>query len=448
MKKRNWEKTFAAIRIAWPSILENLTITITGMIDTIMVSSLGSAAVAAVGLTTQPKFLFLTPFIATNVAVSALVARRKGAEDRQGANKTFLTAIKIVSLIYLAIAILALFFSDPILRFVGSNPDTHDSSSTYFKIVLIGAIFNIWGMTINSAHSGSGNTRIAFVSNLVSSIVNILFNYLLIGGKFGFPALGTAGAAIATVIGQAAGFGISFGSLLNNDNYVSIQFIRRFKVKAGGGAISSIASLSTNIALENFFMRIGFIVTAMWAAGLGTDVFAAHNVGMNLLSFGFALANGMQTATVALTGSALGAEDKKLALDYGKVCVNLGYVLSLIWAVSLVFLGETFYKLHFDDAKVIKIGVRISWYVIVIVFLQIQQIIYAGSLRAAGDVKYTLVASTISVTIIRSLMTIGLVSGLGLGINGIWLGILSDQITRFLLLGHRFHQGKWVDLKI
>ena len=93
-------------------------------------------------------------------------------------------------------------------------------------------------------------------------------------------------------------------------------------------------------------------------------------------------------------------------------------------------------------------GVLITRYTMVIVLLQISQIIYTGCLRAAGDVRYTLVVALISVTVIRTVMTLLLVAVFNLGLHGIWLGVLSDQLSRFLLMRRRFRQGKWVDLRI
>lgn len=93
-------------------------------------------------------------------------------------------------------------------------------------------------------------------------------------------------------------------------------------------------------------------------------------------------------------------------------------------------------------------GVLICRFICVIVLLQISQVIFSACLRAAGDVKYALAVSLISVTIIRTVTTWLLVSVFHLGLGGIWLGILADQTTRFLLMGWRFRQGKWVDIRI
>lgn len=184
-RKDYWKKSLA---IAWPALLEFFFISIADIIDTFMVSGMGPSAVAAIGLTTQPKFIALTIFFSINAAVSALVARRQGEGDRIEANKTLLTAIYIVIAFVILVDLVMMPFLSPILKFAGSNPETHELSIAYFQIIMGGLIFNALAMVINAGHRGCGNTQIAFVSNLVSSVVNITFNYLLIYGNLGFPA--------------------------------------------------------------------------------------------------------------------------------------------------------------------------------------------------------------------------------------------------------------------
>ena len=187
--------------MAWPAILESFFAAFAGLVDSLMVSSMGSYAVAAVGLTTQPKFVGLSLFIAANVSISALVARRKGQGKREEANQIFSTFLVFIVVMAIAVSVLMVALADPIIRLCGSEELTHDSAVLYFRIIMGGMIFNCVQMGINSAQRGAGNTRITMRTNLVSNTVNILFNYLLIGGHFGFPALGIRGAALATVLG-------------------------------------------------------------------------------------------------------------------------------------------------------------------------------------------------------------------------------------------------------
>lgn len=328
MKNKNFYKR--AIQVAWPSVLESFFIALAGIIDTYMVSSIGSSAVAAVGLTTQPKFIALSIFFAINIATSALVARRLGEEDKEGANRILVTAIIMGLVLTVVISTLMVYFSDSILRLAGSNSDTHTDALNYFRIIMGGMLFSVVSMAINAAQRGSGNTRIAFTTNLVSSIVNIFFNYCLIGGNFGFPKMEVSGAALATVLGTVVSSIMCIRSLFRKDGFVQIKYIFKKKIKPTVEVFTSIVKLGTNLFVENIAMRIGFLTTALMAAGLGTDTFAAHNVGMNLLSICFAFADGMQVAAVVLTGSSLGAGKKENAKIYGKVCQRIGLMISLV----------------------------------------------------------------------------------------------------------------------
>ena len=437
-----------AISVAWPAMMESFFITLAGMIDTMMVSALGSYAVAAVGLTAQPKFIGLTLFIGMNVAVSALVARRKGEQNREDANETVWTAILLTILLCVAVTVLFVALASPMMRLAGSNSDTHEAAVAYFQIIMGGLFFNVITMVINAAQRGSGNTRLSMTTNLTSSVVNILFNYLLIEGHFGFPAWGIRGAAIATVLGTVVAAVMAFLSLFRSSSYVQFSRMKQFGLRIRKTVLGAIWRLAGTTSLENIAMRVGFLATALIAARLGTDEFAAHNIGMNVLGLGFSFADGMQVAAIALAGEALGAGEKKRAKAYGNICQRIGFGISVLLALALFFGGEWFFSLYFKEPHIIDMGVTISRWIMVIVLLQISQIIFTGCLRAAGDVKYTLMAALISVTGIRTIVTILLVNVFHLGLTGVWLGILSDQASRFLLMSHRFREGKWVDMKI
>ncbi|MDU2582899.1 MAG: MATE family efflux transporter [Anaerococcus hydrogenalis] len=445
IKNRYWKR---ALQIAWPSVLESFFIALAGLIDTFMVSSIGPNAVAAIGLTTQPKFIALSFFIAISVSVSALVARRKGEQDKKMANQTMVTAMIVALLLCLIISSVFAIFTPQILKLSGSSPDTHDLGVSYFRIIMGGLIFNVISMTINAGQRGSGNTQIAFTTNLVSSLVNILFNYLLINGNLGFPKLGVAGAGLATVLGAVVAAIMSFSSLFRRSSYMSFKLIKKYALGFSNFIFKEILALGSNIFIENIAARIGFLVTAITAAKLGTDQFAAHNVGMNLLSLSFSFGDGMQVAAVALTGNALGARKKDEAIKYGKTCQEIGLSISIIISIILVLFRKNIFRMFFDDEKIIAMGSIITFYLIFIVIFQISQIIFGGALRAAGDVKYTLAVSLISITFIRSAATLFFVNVLHLGIQGIWMGIMADQISRFVGLWTRFRKGDWVNIEI
>ena len=418
--------TRKALSVAWPAVMESFFIVLAGMIDTMMVAELGPYAVAATGLTAQPKFIGLTVFIGVNIAVSALVARRKGEKNREDANEITLTALWLTVGLCVVLTALFVVFSPQMMQLAGSNA----------------------AMVINAAQRGSGNTRLSMSTNLVSSIVNIIFNWLLIKGRLGFPAWGIRGAAIATVLGTVVSAGMAVFSLFRRSSYVRIPLMVSLKLRFTKHAVRSIWNLAFSSTIENLAMRVGFLATALIAARLGTDEFAAHNIGMNLLGLGFSFADGMQVAAIALTGESLGAGEKETARKQAGICQRIGFVISVVLSLILLFGGRWIFSLYFKEEHILDMGVLICRFMTVIILLQISQIIFTGTLRAAGDVRYTLIVALISVTLIRTVVTYLLVVVFKLGLTGVWIGILSDQCSRFCLMGHRFRQGKWVDLKI
>lgn len=434
--------------MAWPAVCESFFVALAGMVDSLMVSSIGSYAVAAVGLTAQPKFMGLALFIAINVAVSALVARRRGEQNQKEANRILEAAMVFILIGTVIVSALCVSLAEPIMSFCGSAEDTHETAVTYFQIIMGGMVFNVISMGINAAQRGAGNTVVAMRTNVVSNVVNIIGNYLLIGGKFGFPALGIRGAAIATVFGTVIACIMSIMSLMKKDGFVSIPYIIQNRIKPSFEPFIRIVKLGYSVFIEQLLMRVGFMSTAMMAAKMGTDAMAAHQVGMNILGLTFSFGDGMQVAAVALIGKSLGEGSPEKAKLYGKTCRRIGLCISCVLAVIYFFGGETLYRLFFEEDHIVAYGVQIIRLIIVIVLFQISQVIYMGCLRGGGDTTYTAIASTVSVTIIRTAGSYIFGFMLGLGMAGIWMGILADQISRFIFASTRFRSGKWTRIKI
>lgn len=440
--------TKEAVRMAWPAVCESFFIALAGMVDSLMVSSMGASAVAAVGLTTQPKFMGLALFFAMNVSVSALVARRRGEKNQRSANQILLVAILFVIVATVVISSACVMWANEIINFCGSAPETHEPAVIYYRIIMGCMIFNVLSMVINAAQRGSGNTMIAMRTNIVSNVVNIIANYLLIQGHLGFPALGIAGAAIATVFGTVIACIMSFASLFRRDGFVSIYYIMEQQIRPALEPVISIIKLGFSVFIEQILMRVGFMSTAMMAAKMGTNALAAHQVGMNILGLTFSFGDGMQVAAVALIGRSLGEGSPDKAKAYGKTCRMIGLGISCVLAVVYFFGGEWLYHLFFAEQEIVDIGIMIIRIMIIIVLFQVSQVIYMGCLRGAGDTTYTAIASTISVTIIRTSASYFFGFVMGLGMAGIWMGILADQISRFLFASIRFKQGKWTKIHI
>lgn len=392
-----------AVNMAWPAIVESFFIAFAGLVDSLMVSSLGSYAVAAVGLTTQPKLLGLAFFFALNVSISALVARRRGEQRQGAANETLVTALVFIILAAAAFSVGFVAFASPIIHLCGSTAETHNGAVTYFRIIMGGMIFNCIQMGINSAQRGAGNTKITMRTNVTSNMINIILNYLLINGHFGFPALGIQGAALATVTGTVVGCVMSILSITKQDGFLNLGYILKNKIKPTLAAFISLVRVGYSVFFEQVFMRIG---------------------------------------------RSLGAKKPDLAKEYGRTCRLIGAGIAVCLVAIYLFGGRWLYSLFFEEQHIIEIGVSIIHVIIFVVIFQICQVIYMGCLRGAGDTLYTAVASMISVTFIRTIVSYLGGYTLGLGIVGIWFGVLADQMSRFIFATIRFKQGKWVKIKI
>lgn len=432
--------------VAWPSMLESFLLNLVGMIDSMMVGSLGAYAITAVGLTTQPKFIALAFFLSLNVAVSAIVARRRGENDRDGANRVLVQALVVTLIVTVLIAAALVIFAEPIIWIAGAEADTHPFATIYFRIIMIGLLFNTIPLVINAAQRGAGNTKISLRTNMTSNIVNIILNYLLIGGNFGFPKWGVAGAAIATVIGGAAATVMALRSVWHPDNFLHLP--HHFKFRFHKPTLQSLVGISASTMTEQVFMRIGFLVFSIIIARLGTSAFAAHQINMHWLSLSFAFGEGLSIASVALVGKSLGEKRPDLAKLYGSVCQQIAVICSVVMAGFFTLFSPYMFLLFTDDPTVLTYNRMLTTMLSIVVFVQISMVVFMGCLRGSGDVKFTAMVSTICIGIIRPATGFLFSWTFGLGLFGAWLSLLTDQTIRLILTYLRFRGGQWTKFRL
>jgi len=435
-----------AFRIAWPSTLEAVLVGLVGVIDTIMVSTLGSGAIAAVGLTNQPKMIVLAIIMSLNVSVTAIVARRKGAMQRLDANSCLRFSMLLSGVISLLLSALGYIFARPMMIFAGAGSDIIDMAVTYFKIIMLGTIFNGLSMTINAAQRGAGNTKISMVTNLAANFVNMTFNYLLINGNLGFPRLGIAGAALATVIGSVVSLGIAVASLLYHDSFLSLRI--RCKWLLDKLSLKSMFSISSSALVEQAFMRVGFFTYAKIIAGLGTDAFATHQIAMNAMSMSFTFGDGLSVACASLVGQNLGAKRPDMSIVYGKVGNRLALCVSSCLCIIFFTCSEPILRLFTQEAHIIQAGIPLIWITGIVTFAQTSQVVFSGCLRGAGDTKFVAMVSFISILFLRPILSYVLCYPLGLGLMGAWIGIIIDQYVRLSCTMWRFGTGKWTKIAV
>ena len=434
------------LQLAWPSALESILISLIGSVDTMMVSTLGTAAIAAVGLTNQPKFILLAIIFSLNTAITAIVARRKGQKDQNGANSTLRQGLMLSAPLSAILAALGYIFATPLMRFTGANEDTLLMSTQYFRIITVSIFFSAVCMTINAAQRGAGNTRISMKTNILSNIVNLVLNYLLIGGKLGFPKLGVVGAGIATLVGTVAGLILAIFSVIGKHKFLHLDF--KSKWTFDKETLKVICSIGGSAMVEQVFMRIGFFTYTKIVAALGTVAYATHQICMNIINLSFAFGDGLTVASSSLVGHSLGAKKPDYAMAYGKIGQRLALIISTFLMLLFIFGRRFIVSLYSDDPAVIALGSIILIIIACTTHSQTSQVVFSGCLRGAGDTKFVAMVSLVSIGIIRPILTYLLCIPFGVGLLGAWIGLLVDQYIRFTCSALRFRTGKWQKIKI
>ena len=432
--------------LAWPALAEQVLTGIINFVDTLMVSSVGDAAVAAIGLTIQPRMIFQVVLVAIATAVTAVVARRKGQGDRDGANRVLGAMLPIVVGVAAVFFVVSWFFAQPILTFIGAKEDTIADATSYYRITMFGLIFLGVSLTLNGAQRGAGKTRIAMVTTMTANIVNCLFNALLINGLWIFPRLEVTGAAIATVIGQFTAMVISVASVRRKNGYLFLKTALLFKIDRK--TVGPVFFVMSGALAEQLFLRVGFFTFAKLVAGLGTLDFATHQICMTILNLSFTVGDGLAIASSALVGQNLGMRRPDRALVFGKVAQRIGLVFAAVLCAAVAVFRHGIVGWFTDTPEVLQKGGNIMLMISIILLFQIQQVMFGGTLRGAGDTRFMAAVSLLTIGIMRPVLTFVLMHLTPLGLYGAWIAVLTDQIVRALFAGIRFYRGKWARFKL
>lgn len=435
------------INIAWPAFVELMLTQLTSMADQIMVGALGAWATTAVGLSTQPKFLMSTLFLSLNTGAMAMVARNKGAGRQDKANLILRQALILNIVFTIILSVVGFIGTGWLVRFMCGGDAISEQAIMggigYLRIQFVGLFSVAITSTITSALRGTGDSRTAMIYNTTANIVNVLFNYLLIYGKFGMPRMEVAGASIATVIGQVVAMFMAFGAVLRKDRYLRISFPVGW-YKPDKEAIADMTKIGFPSMLEQLAMRIGVVIYARQVAGLGDILYATHTICMNVQALTFMNGQAFAVPATSLVGQSLGKKRSDMAEHYAACTRRVGQLCALLIAVCIFFFGRHIVLLYNStDPEIADYGALILKMVALIQPLQASQFILAGALRGAGDTRYTALVIMITVMIVRPLVAYIAITLLNWGLVGAWVALIADQLLRTFLIFLRFNNGKW-----
>lgn len=440
------------IKLTIPVFLELLISSLFGMVDMMMVGNSGPShittpAIAAIGITNQMILIGIAVAQAIGSAGTAIISRYCGA-NRTERVPSVVKHLILMMIIFLMVPFTAItqLVPERIMKFIGAEQETITIGLNYFKIATLGFIFQAFNLGIFASIRGAGDTRTPMIINITVNLLNVFGNYILIFGKLGLPSLGVTGAAISTSISHIVAFVILLIVLLNKSNIVRLDLSKRFKFSKA--TVQNLFKIGGPAAVEQLAFRIGVVFFIKIIAGLGTVVYATHQIASNIVSLSFAPGQAFGIAASTLVGRSLGEERTDKAETYIKESNRLALLSSTLFVLIFYFFGPTLTGFYTDDPSVIEESINVMKIIAIIQPFQSSAFAISGGLRGAGDTVSTLIVTMFGVIVIRLTLAYILINIVGLGLVGAWLAMLFDQIVRWIGISIRYRTGKWKEIQL
>ena len=443
------------LRLAGPSILENLAVIMISFVDAAMIGVMGPAATAAVGVNASPSWLLGGIVQDLGVGGTALVARLVGAKDRREAGRVSGLVLRMAVLLSAFLTALMLLGAPAVPVIMNADPAIRDDAIAYMRLLALGFIPHYTGIAAGSLIRGAGDTRTPMIAGLLSNGLNVALNFLLIYAPrtitvFGFSffmwgaGLGVRGAAAASAVATGASGVFLLLSLTGKKAALRVQW----RAKWDRAIVKRVLLIAYPAALERAAINLGQMMFARMVASVGVAAFAAHNQSIQVESLGYMPAFGFSVAATALVGQNLGASKPARAKDSGMRAILLCLLLLTAVGVIMYAFAPFLISLLTPDEEVRRIGTML---IRICAFEQpfnAVSIVASGALRGAGDTKVPFFYALISMWGVRILFAWVFGTLLGFGVAGFWWAMVSDLGVRSLLLIRRFIKGDWIAAKV
>jgi putative MATE family efflux protein len=428
------------VGIAWPASAEFLIITGVVFSDILFLSRLGSEVIAGVGIAITVFRSFYEIFNAVAVASTTVVAQAVGARNadlaRRGAGQSLTLAVVLGLLsggIGFAVARSAMVL-------MGTTGAVRDAGALYMQLNLLASPFYAVALTGGGVLKGVGDTRTPMAFTLASSVLKIGLSWVLVFGKLGMPALGVAGAALATIFAYVLNAALISTKLLRGFDGIKIDSAA---FKPDWSLLRRVLALALPIAGERVVMRMGFVFYMRMVSALGTVALAANQIALRLESISITVGFGFTVAATTLVGQAVGGRDIRGAEERAWATVRFSLMVMGTMTAVLVLARSWAVGIFVPEPEVESLALAC----IVIGAFELPALglmfTFAGALRGAGDTRSPMAVSLIGTFLFRLPLVYLLGITFGLGLKGIWYGTLVDWIGRAVLIYLIFRAGRW-----
>ncbi len=431
---------YEALTMSAPLVVSFVSFSLMSTVDMFIMGRVGTPEQGAVGLGGMLCWMFGTLFVGTMTVINTFVAQDVGAGLQDRLRRHVHTGL--VFILPFSVAVWAAIpFLDDLIRLFGTSPEVAPFVITYASIRLLEFPFRLTSFALTSFLRGLGNMRTPMYVTVAANVVNAALSVVLVFGYFGFPRLGVAGAAIATVISGA------FEALLYVLVYLSRDYHERFKTRhwlwPTPGDYRRFLRVGFPIGLTWLFDMIGWTFFTVYSSTLAPAALAAHMVVFQVMHFSFLPAAAISVVATTLVGQYIGARRVDLAAKAARagIAVGVGYMTAA--GLAMILFRYPLIRLFNPDLAVIAVGVKIIILAAIFQPFDGVNMVVGGSLRGAGDTRFPMLLLLFSgfVIFVPGVLLFGEV--LGWGIMGAWAGAVVHVVFVAFLISLRFRRGKW-----
>ena len=430
-----------------PVVLEQLLNSIMGTADTMMVSNVGSAAISAVSLVDSINVLVIQAFSALAAGGAIICAQYIGQRNKEKANESARQVLFIITAISVAVSLICLVFQKPLLRLIfGSvEPAVMSASETYFFYTALSFPFIAAYDSAASIFRAQDNTKGPMIISMISNVMNIAGNAVMIWVFH----MGVAGAALSTLISRIFCAVVVIIQLRKEREGQEIVVRDYFKIRPDWSMIRRILGLGIPSGVENSMFQLGKLAIQSTVSTLGTAAIAAQAMTNILENLNGIAAIGVGVGLMTIVGQCLGAGRKDEAVYYIKKLCVIAEVIIIISCLGVFALTKPVTILGGMEKESADMCFHmVMWITIVKPLVWIMAFIPGYGLRAAGDVKFSMIVSCCTMWACRFCLCVFLIRVMGFGPMGVWIGMFADWTLRGIIFTWRFHSRKWLQHKV
>src|SRR5690625_210325 len=441
--KENKVQNLTLFALTWPILIEIMLHMLMGNADTLMLSQYSDESVAAVGVSNQVLSVVIVMFGFVAQGAAVLIAQNLGAKNDKSAAQISVMSISVNLWFSLFLSVILVIGAKQILQLMDLPVEIMGEAMTYMQIVGVLIFIQALIMTTGAILRSYGHTKDTMMVTIGMNILNVIGNYFVIFGPFGFPVLGVAGVAYSTAISRFLGFAVLLYLLIKRtDGILKMKHFFHYQKEH----LKALLKIGIPSAGEQLSYNASQMVLTFFVAQLGTVALTTKVYTQNIMMFIFLFAMAIGQGTQILIGHMIGAGKIKDAYKRGMKSLQLSIIVSLSMAGIVYIFAKPLLGIFTTDASIIQNGAFLLLLTVVLEPGRAINMVMISSLRAAGDVKFPVYIG------IEIVWGIGVSTGwvftgfLGWGLIGIWIAFIADEWIRGMFMLRRWKKQGWVSM--